>query len=346
MKILLPFQDPYNHALTHPIVSGGTEMFCKSIYDNFNTTVHQVPYESIDYSMKDKKKISQDIINHAENIGADVIISNFAQAIYCGSEIIKSHIPIMIVEHCVYPMASCITRWNNAIENGHSVFWVSKWQEKKYKKMAERTNQRVVPITGYVNPSYCKQKPQINKTEYDCGTIGRCDSGKNPFKLKHMTKGRDVSSLVITSSTQLKKDIPYYNKNKDWDDVVWNEPYDKVIDNIAKCNTYFSTWNGETWGITAMEALSCGVPVILNCDNDGDHASEIIPAHKGHYKMIPNNDKDALYDAIKSFDVDRKEVQEMTWEKHSLDGWKLQFADAVNRTIDKFNRPSLSSFMS
>tara|TARA_B100001093_G_scaffold277514_1_gene265227 strand:+ start:1823 stop:2863 length:1041 start_codon:yes stop_codon:yes gene_type:complete len=346
MKILLPFQDPYNHALTHPIVSGGTEMFCKSIYDNFNTTVHQVPYESIDYSMKDKKKISQDIINHAENIGADVIISNFAQAIYCGSEIIKSHIPIMIVEHCIYPMASCITRWNNAIDNGHSVFWVSKWQEKKYKKMAERTNQRVVPITGYVNPSYCKQKPQINETEYDCGTIGRCDSGKNPFKLKHMTKGRDVSSLVITSSTQLKKDIPYYNKNKDWDDVVWNEPYDKVIDNIAKCNTYFSTWNGETWGITAMEALSCGVPVILNCDNDGDHASEIIPAHKGHYKMIPNNDKDALYDAIKSFDVDRKEVQEMTWEKHSIDGWKLQFADAVNRTIDKFNRPSLSSFMS
>jgi len=346
VKILLPFQDPYNHALTHPIVSGGTEMFCKSIYDNFNTTIHQVPYESIDYSMKDKKKISQDIINHAENIGADVIISNFAQAIYCGSEIIKSHIPIMIVEHCVYPMASCITRWNNAIDNGHSVFWVSKWQEKKYKKMAERTNQRVVPITGYVNPSYCKQKPQINETEYDCGTIGRCDSGKNPFKLKHMTKGRDVSSLVITSSTQLKKDIPYYNKNKDWDDVVWNEPYDKVIDNIAKCNTYFSTWNGETWGITAMEALSCGVPVILNCDNDGDHASEIIPAHKGHYKMIPNNDKDALYDAIKSFDVDRKEVQEMTWEKHSLDGWKLQFADAVNRTIDKFNRPSLSSFMS
>ena len=346
MKILLPFQDPYNHALTHPIVSGGTEMFCKSIYDNFNTTVHQVPYESIDYSMKDKKKISQDIINHAENIGADVIISNFAQAIYCGSEIIKSHIPIMIVEHCVYPMASCITRWNNAIDNGHSVFWVSKWQEKKYKKMAERTNQRVVPITGYINPSYCKQKPQINETEYDCGTIGRCDSGKNPFKLKHMTKGKDVSSLVITSSTQLKKDIPYYNKNKDWDDVVWNEPYDKVIDNIAKCNTYFSTWNGETWGITAMEALSCGVPVILNCDNDGDHASEIIPAHKGHYKKIPNNDKDALYNAIKSFDVDRKEVQEMTWEKHSLDGWKLQFADAVNRTIDNFNRPSLSAFMS
>ena len=27
----------------------------------------------------------------------------------------------------------------------------------------------------------------------------------------------------------------------------------------------------------------------------------------------------------------------MTWEKHSLDNWKKQFADAVDKTIDKFN---------
>ena len=97
-------------------------------------------------------------------------------------------------------------------------------------------------------------KPKMN-IEFDCGTIGRCDSGKNPFKLKHMTKDTDVSSSVITSSTQLKKDIPYYNRNKEWNDVVWNEPYDRVIDSIAKMATYFSTRNGETWGITAMDIV-------------------------------------------------------------------------------------------
>ena len=71
-----------------------------------------------------------------------------------------------------------------------------------------------------------------------------------------------------------------------------------MIKNISKCRTFFSTWNKETWGITALEALSCGLPIILNCDNNGDHASEIIPASLNHFKKIPNNDKEALVDAM------------------------------------------------
>ena len=54
--------------------------------------------------------------------------------------------------------------------------------------------------------------------------------------------------------------------------------------------------------------------------------------------MIPNNDKDALYDAIKSFDVDRKEVQEMTWEKHNKKKWKSDFENAIDKTIDNFKK--------
>ena len=41
MKILLPYQDPYERPLTHSVVSGGTEMFCKLIYDNFDVEVLQ-----------------------------------------------------------------------------------------------------------------------------------------------------------------------------------------------------------------------------------------------------------------------------------------------------------------
>jgi len=340
MKILLPFQDPYNRPLTHPIVSGGTEQFMKSIKENFDTVVYQFPYEQINWSKQsDKKEIAENIVHLAEAYKVDVIVSNFAQAVFNSQHVIKSNIPIMFVEHCIYPMAAPIYRWNQGIDRGHSMFFVSKWQEKKYRQMSERTNQRVLPIAGYINPSYCKVKPKMVEPEYDCGTIGRCDNGKAPFKLKSMTKGKDIKSLVITSQTQVASDIKYYERNKGWDDVVWDKPYKEVMENISKCKTYFSTWDKETWGITSMEALSCGIPIILNSDKDNDHASEIIPADKSHYVKIPKDDKDALVKAIKSFDkVDNKEIQEMTWEKHNKKKWKSDFENAIDKTIDNFKK--------
>ena len=338
MKILLPFQDPYNRPLSHQIVSGGTEQFMKSIKDNFDTIVYQLPIEQIGWPPKEKVEIAQNIVNLAEAYKVDVICCNFAQAIYNSQHLIKSNIPIMFIEHCIYPIPNTIYRWNQGIKRGHSMFLVSKWQEKKYEQMAKRTDIDVLEITGFLNPSYCKVRRKIVEPEYDCGTIGRCDSKKSPFRLKTMTKGTDIKSLVLTSKTQIEDDLPYYEKHQDWDDVLWDLPYKEVMENISKCKTYFSTWDKETWGITSMEALSCGIPVILNCDKDGDHASEIIPADKSHYKKIPRNNKSALIDAIKNFsNVNRKEIQEMTWEKHSLDNWKKQFADAVDKTIDKFN---------
>ena len=97
MKILLPYQDPYNRPLTHSIVSGGTEMFCKSINDNFDVEVLQ--FESKDtlekkelYTRKYIQEQQKNIIKKAEECNADVIINNFAWSGFCGSIISKSHI--------------------------------------------------------------------------------------------------------------------------------------------------------------------------------------------------------------------------------------------------------------
>jgi len=340
MKILLPFQDPYDNPLDHPIVSGGTEMFCKSLTENFDVEVYQIPYiDPNDSTHKDRIKTQQDIINKAEDVGADVIINNFAWASFCGALMSKSHIPIMNVEHCFYPMTSVLSRWNKLIDGGHSMFLVSEFQQKFYKQMAERTNTRVVDY-NLINPAYCRTKPKIEEIEFDCGTIGRCDKEKNPFKLKHLTKNTDLKTLVISNYSSHHKNEKYFETNKNWDNTLWGLPHNEVLKNISKCRTFFSTWNKETWGITAMEALSCGLPVILNCDKDGDHASEVIPASPHHFKKIPMNDGDALIDAIKSFEnIDRQEIQEMTWEKHNLEGWKSQMESAIDKTIDNFNRP-------
>ena len=72
MKILLPFQDPYNRPLTYPIISGGTEMFMKSIKENFDTVVYQFPYEQITWKKQsDKKEIA---IPMPDKSGSAVIV--------------------------------------------------------------------------------------------------------------------------------------------------------------------------------------------------------------------------------------------------------------------------------
>ena len=303
--------------------------------------------------MKRKKQKSRDIINKAEEIGADIIINNFHHGIYCGSEISKSHIPIMNIMHCLYFFLSLISRLNNMSFNYHSIFFVSEWQKNRYLELAKRAKLKLCEVSDYINSSYCKEKIPVSDNEYECGTIGRCDKNKKPFLLKEMLKDTDIKNLVITNTPFLKEtslnfrksNNSLYKKGKTYDNVLWDLPHKEVINNLSKCGTYFSTMNIETWGITALESLSCGVPLILNGYRDNTHASEIIPSSKNHYKVIPTNDKDALIGAIKSFkNIDKKEVQEMTWEKHNKDTWKKHFVNCIDKTIEKFNKRSRNLF--
>ena len=351
MKILLLYREPFDRRITSDIVSGGGEMFCKSIYENFDdVTVHHIPYSAdTHWNGKDKNNEQRDIIKRAEDINADIIISNYPNAIYTGTEISKSHIPIMSIIHSVYPMTSIIQRINNLTHRGHSVWLVSKWQHRRYKELNQKIRNRYgndgafgnkdIDISGYLNSSYCKVKTKLVDPIWDCGTVGRCDRNKKPFLLKQLLKDTKISNLVITGKYQSQNDKKYYEDNKEQKNVLWDISYDEVMDNISKFGTYFSTCNHETWGITALEALSCGVPVILNSFKDGTHASEIIPESKDHYKLIPKDDKDALISAIKSFkNIDRKEIQEKTWEKHNLDSWKTKFENCMDQTIETFKK--------
>ena len=171
MKILLPYRDSCDREIDSPVVSGGGEQFCKLIYDNFDVEVFETRSKAEDrWGIIEKYKVQEKIVKRAEDIGADIIISNFPSSIYNGKIIVESKIPVMIVMHNRFKMRSIFSRLNKANERGHSVFLVSEHQKKYYQEFSDREHARwpddnsnlMFDVAGYIRPSFCiGKKPNI-----------------------------------------------------------------------------------------------------------------------------------------------------------------------------------------
>lgn len=343
MKILLPYSNAHGRKFGDKVVVGGIEKFCHSIYETFDN----VKIVEIEDDTKIKENVEL-IKKSAIEYDADIVISNWTKASYCGMKIMDCPVPIMKISHGNNPMMSTLYRFYKLKEFGHSVFFVSNYQSKYYKDMAKRTKSKLIDIDGYINSGYVKgNKPKIEyDTKYDCITIGRCDPNeKKPFLLKKLLKDTKMKTLVMTNRIEKgRPEYEYYERNKDTPDTLWDLEYEDVMNNLSKSMTFFQTFWQEAYGLTTLEALSRGVPVILNT-RDNIHAAETIQKRylcfwkQKHCTKIPLNDKDALIYAINSYrGIDRKEIQDMTWDKHSHDKWKSHFENCIDKTIENFKK--------
>ncbi len=354
MKVVMPVP---SHS--DGIVAGGIEKFSQQLVDIVDVT-------PIYISKEDKKnRRSNYIIKRSVlNVVPDIILINEPWAY---NHVKKFNVPIVCIMH------EPLTRDVRMVQLGHilremidagvHLYFVSKRQFQFHKEMAKRIQNVDIfdeEIKGFVPSSFCKDMVFSDKTEYDCCTIGRSDMSKNPFRLHRFMRDSDMNSLVMTNDVIYKSDNQnkYVESNRHWKEpqfTLRNLSYNKVLDNLSKSKSFCSTCPEESWGITAMESLGCGVPVILLTDDTGNHASEDIAADSSHYRKL--NVKSESSDFIKlvkelgEFSLSkRKEIFEMTNEKHNVSNWKKQFEDIFSKrikdkTMNKSSRNTLEVCM-
>ena len=338
MKILVPFMNPTNTLPGQKPLEGGIEKFIIQIQETFDDVkICQLPFV---VGKIPPRQYSDIVIRNAREYNADLIISNYPKGWCVGPYIQKCGIPIMFVMHTrpefPFMVRSC-HRWFKGIkENNHSLYFVSNFQKYMWDNYRTKKYRQLFDVDGYINSSYCiGKKPNLNDINWDCGTIGRCSKTKGIFKVHSLLQDTNFKTVVLTNQPW-GYDKKYYEQNKDLENTIIDLSHKKVMEELSTFATFFSTWEEETWGITSLEALSHGVPIILNSKNN-IHASETIPKDERHFRKIILDDKDELIQAITDLKkVDRKEIQDMTWEKHLHEKWKTHFENCIDKTIETF----------
>jgi glycosyltransferase involved in cell wall biosynthesis len=348
MKILMPYKADRGFNLSEDKVTGGIEKFISDVNNNFDVIPARRPLGHSKFNGKNRKQIMAEAI---AKYNPDLI---FLNSIELTRGMLRHGIPIVAIFHIGIEkgitLLSSLPALQMLTDEGHHIYFVSEHQYNFWNKHSKRLN-HPFEIKGYINPSYVSNTNNVSDIKYDVATIGRCSTWKKPFLLHNKSKD-NLSSLVITTApneSSMQKELDYYQNNLNWSPpqtTIWDLPHTQVIKEISKASVYCSTCPDESYGITSLEALSQGLPIILLCDKTMNHASECIPASSTHYVKLSNKcSSDEFKEAVDSLQVlDRAEIADMTREKHSLENWERSIQTIFDNRLNDKNIHNLLNF--
>jgi len=361
MKILLPFSanieiDERETSIDAKIVNGGIEKFSQSLYNSVPGII-PIPITKDDRKNRRTRKILE---NSVSIHSPDMILSNWP---WHYNMLRKFELPISTVYHeplvrdqRFIDMAPIFKKMK---EDGAHLYFVSERQFAYHKALVKRIKDYDITeddVSGFIRSDYCNDMPFSEEYEWDCSTVGRCDGEKNPFIIHEKLSSTDKITLVMTNDAVYKNDgfNQYVADNQHWSMPQCTKrglPHDEVLKNISRSMVFISTWPKESWGITAMEALGCGVPLILLTDDTEEHCSEAIAADDSHYiklnrkRTTTKQFNEAVEELSKYSLAKRREIYTATNAKHSKEEWIKQFTTMFDKRMkDVRPRASLSSF--
>lgn len=348
MKILMPViqHEGKNVSLDSDTILGGVEMFQKLVYKNIDNVIPVY----ISYEDRMNRNVSSVMQRAVNEHNPDIIFTNHFNATYTvGFQ--KYDLPVVWLNHSpgirsIYNVES-VKAMKEFTDNQGSIYFVSEDQKSKFDAISERIlGHKVEKVRGYVNSCFSDGLEEVsNNKRYDAITVGRSDPTKNPFFLHKKVNGSDLTTCVLTSDPlfQSIQQLEYARHNERWGCprfTVKNSDHKTTMSMLATGKVYVSTCPVESWGITALEALTRGLPLILVTDSTGTHGSQCVADRETDYRMVSTSvsteELCSVINELKDLTYEQRcDISYRTKQKHSKDNWvanlNKMFADSYSR---------------
>jgi glycosyltransferase involved in cell wall biosynthesis len=350
MKAIVPFLMRHETDFVDSSkVVGGLERFVQLIC--LHSDMDVVPFYYTDEDRKGRL-VTKKLIEFIHLHSPDVVISNHDTTTLTTNVQKATNVPVLWITHTsaggIFKLKQLETM-EEFYSLGGTIAMVSKSQYDSMNKLSRRVSSKDLLLNGgFINSAFAigNEEPS-NEIDWDCVTIGRMDKEKDPFMLHRFAKNSNMKTLVLTSNyVASQKNTEYENENSHWQSpqhILFNLEHKDVMAHLSKSAVYLSTCSRETWGITALEAFSHGIPVILirNSTNNYKHASEDISPSPEYFEALTTKRQSDFLSAVDMLKkIDRIALSQATKEKHSKAKWVSTLHRLIDKTIENHKKVS------
>jgi hypothetical protein len=331
MKILMPVLMWENASFTlgDGAILGGVERFQNLVYENIPNIVPVY----IGYRERTRNRVINKLKAAAEEHSAGAIFWNTARGYTVAS--LDLGLPVVVLNHDPGDRGNpAMARYGNLrefVDRGGKLYCVSDDQHRKSDAQSKRMNGHGIDgVLGYIPSAFASGDEQVSgDIQYDAITIGRTEEGKHPFWLHTKLKRSRMTSCVLTRNALTEKQMRYGDKHQHWTDPRFtfrDLNHADTMKVLATGSAYVSTCPYESWGITALEALTHGLPLVLVTDGSGTHASQNLVADPDDCVLISKSIKQGEFEGLLeryrglSY-ADRVAISQRTKAKHSKANW-------------------------
>ena len=172
----------------------------------------------------------------------------------------------------IYTGVDTTSEAGNFVENSNKAdFLITPSKLSKQRIEAMGVKKPVFVLPHGIDPNVFKYTERTKSDVFKFLYVGEASDRKGIFHLLKafisLFENNDKVELHIKSNT----DMLFYNSNevqniiKNHKNIHWhigNEGHDKVIELYKKCHAYVYPSRGDSFGMTLLEAMACGLPII------------------------------------------------------------------------------------